>query len=92
VERRRGLDLLRRVPAVDKVIVIAQATVTYQQIQYHLPVKTEDAHNLGFYCGARGCWADVEYLLNDKDKGMILKLAEVPTSKPTITQPQPPRK
>lgn len=62
------------------VIVKAEATVIYQQ--NHWPNnRTENAQYLSFHCGVRGCWADVEYLLNEPYKDAILELAEVPATR-----------
>lgn len=58
------------------IIVVASATVTFKQ--NHWPAQTEDAQDPGFHCGSRGCWADVEYLLDEACKETILTLANVP--------------
>lgn len=58
------------------IIVVANATATYRQ--NHWPAQTEDVQDPGFYCGARGCWADVGYLLDEAHKEAILQLAGVP--------------
>lgn len=59
-----------------EIVVLANAAVTYRQ--NHWPAQTEDAQDLGFYCGARGCWANVEYLLDEAQKEAVLVLSNVP--------------
>lgn len=58
------------------IVVVASATATYKQNRWH--ARTEDAKDPVFYCGSRGCWADVGYLLDEAHKEAILRLADVP--------------
>lgn len=72
------------------IVVVASATATYKQKRW--PARTEDAKDPVFYCGSRGCWADVGYLLDEAQKEAVLRLADVPIrsqkKSPTVEIPR----
>lgn len=69
------------------VIIVSEATVTYRQNTRW--IDSEDARQPKYYCGRRGCWADVGYLLSEVYMRAVLELAEVPILQET--KPAPPR-